>query len=114
MKRLAPSNAFQDLEPFPSFQCCSLTSSDRPLPRSAGTIAIIRPNAAGVIVWEPSLMACSGSSCTSMIKASAPAAMAALAHGRDQPCLAGSVRRVDDNRQMALFVEVGNGRQRQA
>ena len=48
--------------------------------------SIICLNAAGVIVWAPSLTACSGSSWTSMIRASAPAAMAAFDH-RQRPAV---------------------------
>ena len=66
-----------------------------------------------MIVWAPSLTACSGSSWTSMISASAPAAIAALDIGNDQARLAGAVRRVDDDRQVALVVQIGNRRQRQ-
>ena len=69
--------------------------------------------AAGVIVCEPSLTAYSGSSWTSTIKPSAPAAMAALDIGSDQLSLAGPVRGVDDHRQVALVLEVGHGGQRQ-
>ena len=69
--------------------------------------------AAGVIVWEPSLMACSGSSWTSMIRPSAPAATAARAIGGDQIGLAGAVRRVDHHRQVGLVVQVRDRGQRQ-
>ena len=75
--------------------------------------SIICLKAAGVIVWAPSLTACSGSSWTSIISAVGPGGDGGPGHRDDQPRLAGAVRRVDDDRQVALVVQVGDRRQRQ-
>ena len=90
-----------------------LRGSGRTASATLRQVAMSWANVAGVIVCEPSETACSGSSWTSMIRPSAPAAMAAFDIGATSFAFPVPCEGSTTTGRVALVLEVGDGRQRQ-